>query len=66
MVDGREALNRMDMVDERMPRANLARYKSKSEKYRMFKAAAKLWSEGLPWPKAYEIVKEAFDFCATD
>ncbi|CAL1139077.1 unnamed protein product [Cladocopium goreaui] len=64
-VDLQPALNRMDMVHERMPRANLARYKSKTEKYHMFKAAAKLWSEGLPWPKAFEIVKEAFDSCAT-
>ena len=54
------------MIQQRMPKACLTKYKSKTEKFQLFKAAAKLWCEGLPWNQAFEIVKEAFDSCAVE
>ena len=58
--------NRLDMVYERMKRASLVKYKAENKKISMYSTAAKLWSEGVPWPKAMKIVQQAFDACITD
>ena len=58
--------NRVDMVYERMKRANLVKYKAENKKMSMYSTAAKLRSEGVAWPKAMNIVRQAVDACITD
>ncbi|CAK9071441.1 unnamed protein product [Durusdinium trenchii] len=46
---------------ERLPKPQLDTYRSKRRSFYMFQAAARLWAEGVSWPKALEIITEAFD-----
>lgn len=46
---------------ERIPKQNLDRYRVVRKRHYIYRAAARLWQEGVAWGKALEIVTEAFD-----
>ncbi|CAK9049495.1 unnamed protein product, partial [Durusdinium trenchii] len=53
--------NELEMRYERIPKQNLDRYRVVRKRHYIYRAAARLWQEGVAWGKALEIVTEAFD-----
>ena len=51
----------MQLRFENLPKQNLDRYRVRRKAHYMYEAAAKLWQEGVEWPKALQIVTEAFN-----
>lgn len=58
--------NELRLEAERLPKRALDRYKVARKATHVYKAAAKLWAEGLQWSRALAIVQEAFDEIATE
>ena len=53
--------NQLVLKKEGLPLDYLAKYKVRNRAHQIYKAAAKLWAEGLAWERALAIVTEAFD-----
>lgn len=56
-----EAPNALFLRRERLEKLGLEKYRSKRKAIHVYRAAAKLWQEGVEWAKALTIVEEAFD-----
>ena len=54
-----EAENQLNLLVDRPPRRELARYQNARKKEALYKAAAKLWAQGVPISKAVAIVESA-------
>ena len=53
--------NQLVLKKEGLPLDYLAKYRVRNRAHQIYKAAAKLWAEGLAWERALAIVTEAFD-----
>ncbi|CAK9052079.1 unnamed protein product [Durusdinium trenchii] len=53
--------NILRLRTERLNKDFLYTYRLKRKEYWVYKAAARLWREGIEWATALEIVSEAFD-----
>lgn len=53
--------NALRLKTERVQKGFLDTYKVKNRRYWIYTAAAKLWSRGMPWQTALDIVTEAFE-----
>ena len=54
-----EVVNELKLVVDRAPKPEQLRYQRARAKQALYKAAAKLWTNGVPISKAIEIVEEA-------
>ena len=52
--------NPLSLHRERVKRPVLETYRAKRRQFFLYQAAAKLWSEGVAWQRALDIVTEAF------
>ena len=51
----------MNLVTERLPRVVLDRYKVRRKAYHVYRAAVRLWGEGMDFQRALSIVESAFN-----
>ena len=55
-----EAPNAMNLVTEKLPRVVLDRYRVRRKAYHVYRAAVRLWGEGMDFQRALSIGESAF------
>lgn len=55
-----EERNRLALQTERLPPIVLDKYRAKRRSFHIYRAAARLWGQGVDFQKALGIVSEAF------
>jgi len=58
--------NRLSLKRELLEGSYLAKYKVRNRSYHIYRAAARLWTAGLAWKTALDIVTESFDAATYD
>lgn len=53
--------NILSLQVEKLPKNTLDKYRIKRRKYHEYKAAARLWGQGVEFPEALRIAESAFD-----
>jgi len=60
-----EVPNEIRMRYEPLEKKEMLRYIKKKQQQSIYKAAARLWSQGVPWQNAITIVTDAFNDLAS-
>lgn len=49
-----------------VPKDCLTKYRVRSKRFHIYKAAARLWGHGMNWPDALRFIEDAFEECIVD
>ena len=56
----------MSMQVDVVPKDCLTKYRVRSKRFHIYKAAARLWGHGMSWPDALRFIEDAFEECIVD